>query len=79
MSKYKTGVLIIFFAILIAFTIFVYLPVIDGLSISFTDWNGLSFDRNYVGFDNYGNLVRDRLFGDTMLSTLRYTVTMVIR
>ena len=55
MSKYKTGVLVIFFVILIAFTIFVYLPVIDGLSISFTDWNGLSFDRTYVGFDNYVN------------------------
>ena len=78
MSKYKTGVLVIFFAILIAFAIFVYLPVIDGLSISFTDWNGLSFDRNYVGFDNYVNLVRDRRFGDTMLITLRYTVTIVI-
>ena len=78
MSKYKTGVLVLFFAILIAFTIFVYLPVIDGLSISFTDWNGLSFDRNYVGFDNYVNLVRDRRFGETMLITLRYTVTIVI-
>jgi multiple sugar transport system permease protein len=47
-------------ALLITFT---YVPVGNMISDSFTDWDGVSPDRNYVGTDNYVELfTRPELF-----------------
>lgn len=32
---------------------FAYLPVVNMIKYSFTDWNGLSKDMNFIGLDNY--------------------------
>ena len=31
----------------------IIIPFIYGIWITFTDWNGLAMDINYVGLDNY--------------------------
>ncbi|MEU6853590.1 sugar ABC transporter permease [Actinacidiphila alni] len=43
--------------------VFTYLPVADMISYSFTDWDGISPTRNFVGLDNYTDLfTRPQLF-----------------
>lgn len=74
MKRYES-ILVLFFALLIvAFCLFTYLPLVDGLVISLTDWNGFSFERPFVGLANYLHLVQDKHFSDTLLVTLKYVV-----
>ncbi len=44
---------------LIMFLIFIIYPFMQGIRISFTNWNGFSQNYSYIGFDNY-----IRFFGD---------------
>ncbi|MEO3863269.1 sugar ABC transporter permease [Acrocarpospora sp. B8E8] len=47
-------------ALLVTFT---YVPVANMISYSFTDWDGVSPDKQYVGLDNYAQLfTRPELF-----------------
>jgi len=39
----------------VLFTIFSVLPLLGGLFLSFTDWDGLSFNFKFVGIENYIN------------------------
>ena len=32
---------------------FAYLPVVSMIKLSFTDWNGYSLEKNFIGFDNF--------------------------
>lgn len=54
------------------FFIFVFVPLIKGIQISFTNWNGYSQIYNYIGFDNYLKLFSSDLFKVAMMNTLLY-------
>lgn len=56
--------------------VFVILPVLAALGLSFVDWNLLS-PPEYVGFNNYSQLNRDRVFWTVLGNTLYFTVTIV--
>lgn len=61
------------------FFIFFIIPSIYGLSLSFTNWDGLSKYFNTVGFANYTNLLtNDSVFRDAMGNTLKYVITVVV-
>ncbi|WP_413755331.1 carbohydrate ABC transporter permease [Streptomyces sp. MMBL 11-3] len=48
---------------LVLLLMFTYLPVADMIGYGFTDWDGTSPDRSYVGADNYTDLAtRPQLF-----------------
>ncbi len=63
-------------------TVFVFIPLVSGIRISLTDWNGFSQSWSYVGFKNYLNLFTDSKIvhaikntfyvglGDTMLQNI---------
>ena len=63
-------------------TVFVFIPLVSGIRISLTDWNGFSQSWSYVGFKNYLNLFTDSRIvhaikntfyvglGDTMLQNI---------
>lgn len=56
------------------FLVFVLLPVVAALAISFTDWNLLSPPK-WVGLHNYQALVTtDPIFGQVLRNTLLFTV-----
>jgi raffinose/stachyose/melibiose transport system permease protein len=38
---------------LLLFGIFIYYPIIQGIQISFTNWNGYSPHYSFVGLENY--------------------------
>ena len=54
----------------VAFNVF---PIVVGLALSLTDWNILA-PPHYVGFINYGALVSDPLFWQSMWNTLYFAL-----
>ncbi|AWP30878.1 ABC transporter permease [Paenibacillus sp. Cedars] len=66
--KYKT-LYFMMFPILAYFLIFSFYPLARGLVISFQDYR-LIGDRPFIGFDNYGSVLKDPAFGDVSRNTL---------
>lgn len=60
------------------FLLVVMVPFIYGLYLTFTDWNGVSTVKNFVGFDNYIQTFRDTEFWTSMLLTLKYVFCSLI-
>lgn len=59
---------------LVLFLMFVALPVVAALGISFTNWDLFSAPH-FAGFENYGNLIlRDVLFHKVLINTLLYVI-----
>ncbi len=62
----------------IAFLIFVVWPVLYNIYLSFLDWNMVSPDKEYVGFQNYINLFSDGPFLQSLKNTGVYIVILLI-
>lgn len=60
----------------IGFFVFMALPIIMGLVISFTDYNGFS-QFNFVGLKNYINMFHDEYVTVSMKNNLLYTLVTV--
>lgn len=60
----------------IGFFVFMALPIIMGLVISFTDYNGFS-QFNFVGLRNYIDMFRDEYFTVSLKNNLVYTLVTV--
>ena len=45
---------------LVIFIIIIIIPLISGIRYTFTDWNGMSKNINYVGLKNYITVFRDK-------------------
>ncbi|MCL2662793.1 MAG: sugar ABC transporter permease [Oscillospiraceae bacterium] len=58
--------------VLILFGVFVVYPFIDGIRISFTNWNGFLPTYNYIGLTNYINMVSDQWFHNVFRNTIIY-------
>ncbi|WDR01985.1 sugar ABC transporter permease [Devosia algicola] len=56
--------------------LFVVVPVIAGLAISFTNWDLLG-EASWIGIDNYVALWSDALFWTSLRNTLFYTVLVI--
>ena len=63
---------------LVPLLVFWVWPMIDSLYISFTDWDFMSPEFNYVGFKNYFNLFTDKNFYQVLFNTLYFSVGSVI-
>lgn len=57
---------------LIPLTVFWIYPMLDVLRISGTDWDYMSSDYNYVGLDNYLNILKDPVFHRVLANTLYF-------
>lgn len=55
---------------LILFTLFVVLPMIDAATFSFFDWNGYGPITDFVGFENYADVLTHRNFGTAIRNSL---------
>lgn len=60
----------------IGFFIFMMIPIIMGLCISFTDYNGFN-QFNFVGLDNYIKMFQDEYFQISFLNNMLYTLVTV--
>lgn len=58
---------------LVGFIVFFAVPAVRGFYIGLTDWDLLS-DAEYIGFENYSDLLRDDNFWHSMWVTLYYVL-----
>lgn len=56
----------------------VIIPFVYGIGITFTDWNGLSMNINFVGLENYKAVFSDSKFMSAFLKTVIYVFFTVI-
>ena len=57
-------------------TLFIF-PILKGIELSFTDWNGLTKDYNYIGFTNYINLFITKRSLNSLIFTSKYAILLV--
>jgi raffinose/stachyose/melibiose transport system permease protein len=55
---------------LILFTVFVVLPIVDATTFSFFDWTGYGPITNFVGLENYDDVITHRNFGTAVRNSL---------
>lgn len=63
---------------LIMFAIMKLIPFVMGMYYSFTDWNGISDDKNLVGLKNFSKLFTDENFIKSFTFTTKYTIVVLI-
>lgn len=63
---------------LIVYAVFTLYPIFYGLFISFTNWDGLSPNYDFVGFRNYKNLLtNDSVFAKSIVNNLKFMLFVV--
>lgn len=55
---------------LILFSVFIVLPVINSVNLSFTNWNGIDPELEYIGLDNFRLMFSDKRFYNALKNTL---------
>jgi len=64
---------------LVIYCVFLVYPMLDSLSISLTNWDGLSPSRSFVGLANYGRIFHDPIAITAFENNLIWTaVTLVV-
>ena len=65
---------LMYFPALFLFSIFVIYPMLTGIKISFTNWNGFSQSYKYVGLENYIAMFKDKNVWSSFINTIVYGV-----
>ena len=75
-QKSRTGISIdiLYLPAVILLTVFVVYPLLSGVQISFTNWNGYSSTYKYIGFANYKKMFHDKMFYTALKNTVIYGV-----
>lgn len=73
-TKRKSVINIFYIPAILLFLFFVIYPFMEGIRISFTNWNGYSQNYKYVGLDNYRKLLHDGKILVALKNTLIYGV-----
>ncbi|MDR1638752.1 MAG: sugar ABC transporter permease [Clostridiales bacterium] len=59
------------------FLVFWVFPLIQMFFYSFTNFNGINFNYDFVGLKNFVNIFKDGTLGNSIRNTLVYTIVMV--
>ncbi len=70
----KSAINLFYIPAVILFLVFVIYPFVQGIRLSFTNWNGYSQTMKYVGFKNYARLLQDANVKTALVNTLIYGV-----
>ncbi|MDY3917789.1 MAG: sugar ABC transporter permease [Candidatus Limivivens sp.] len=62
---------------LFLYSFFYVVSVINGISYSFTNWDGISKDYQFVGFRNYVLLMKNPIFWNSIRVTVCYSILLV--
>ena len=62
----------------VLYCIFFIYPIIIGIMYSFTDWNGLSKDYEFIGFSNYITAFTNSRFQNAVKFNVKFTLLAVI-
>lgn len=63
---------------LLFFAAVVIVPFLYGVYLTFTDWNGVSQVKHFIGLTNYAGVVKDTQFWTALLLTFKYVIVVVI-
>lgn len=77
LKKRKKKIFIILLFLLpsmFGFIFFQLIPISTSLYLSLTDWDVISGDPNYVGFDNYSSIFKGEEFWRVLTNTLYYII-----
>ena len=79
-SKIKNVVSFLVFAgpAVTVFFLVIILAFINGIKLTFTDWNGLSDTYQYIGFKNYVDAFADTAFWTSLGRTFQYVICVVV-
>ncbi|SEU10739.1 carbohydrate ABC transporter permease [Paenibacillus sp. NFR01] len=75
-KSYVPGTLFILPAFAL-FAVFIMIPLVYGLVMSFTDYGGFNMKAHFIGFDNYAQLFRDDYFRVSLKNNSIYTLLFV--
>lgn len=64
--------------VLISFTLFTIIPLLRTIMFSFTNFDGVTHNYQFVGFKNYFNLLQDDIIRSSISNTLLYALCMVV-
>lgn len=67
-----------FIILLSVFAIVYFVPVICGIIVSFTDWNGMSSEFSFIGFENYVKMFSDSRFRNAVWITTQYALILLL-
>ena len=70
--------LALFVVVLLFFCVFYIYPLVNGIYISFTDWNGLSLHYSFIGLDNYRTMFADKQFNESLIVTVKYMAAITV-
>lgn len=56
----------------------VIIPFLYGVYLTFTDWDGVSSEKNFIWFENFKGVLRDGEFWTSLLLTFKYVILVVI-
>lgn len=73
-KRNKSMINLFYLPALILFAVFVIYPFMEGIRISFTNWNGYSQNYTYVGAKNYIQLFQDKNVRTALINTLIYGI-----
>lgn len=62
----------------VLYTFFYVVSVINGVKYSFTNWDGMAQEYNFVGFKNYIQLLKNPNFWNSMKTTVNYSIRLVV-
>lgn len=60
------------------YIIFAIYPTYSVLEYSFTDWDGISPERNFVGLENYQKLFSDKIFWEAFRNTFVWSGVIIV-
>ncbi len=58
----------------IMFSIYVIYPIIQSMSLSFYEWDGISPAKTFIGLDNYRELMEDERFWTSLFNNIRWLI-----
>lgn len=63
---------------LAVFCLIVIWPLLDSFFYAFTNWNGFDPNYRFVGFDNFGKVLTDKLFLNAVVNTVIWIVAAIL-
>lgn len=63
---------------LLFYIVFLVWPSVQALWISLTDWDGLSDEQQFVGLDNYRNMLNDEVVGIAAVNNLLWSLVTIV-
>lgn len=78
LNRDRASFFIITLPALLLYSFFYIYSVVLGFYYSMTDWDGLSRKFNFVWFENYGKILKNKAFFNSVTVTFRYAILMVV-